>query len=392
MADDDSHFSVTAGANVSRRSVMRQLGAATAIGGLAGCLQQESTGDDGSDGSGDDGGNGGGNGSAPSYQRVDLTPPPTEMDFSRDPPERDITMVCHNGAISFWNPTIGGLHDAASQLGWNATFTGPSGGFSVQEQVNILENVVASDPDVIATTVSDSEAYNQVINDAIDNDIVVLTFNTNSLRAEGQSYMREEFGRVLPFAGQDQYSSGYANGMALIEKLPDDASKITVGLADPAHSGQAARASGAEDAVRQNTDIEITERVNYTDDSSEGVSRIANHLSANPDLDAMVGSDVYSWFIGRAAEEEGTADDLVIGGFDLDQNTLDYIQGGVMNYTTGQDPYSQGYVPVIQAFAYLERGMPPKEYLTGAEIVDQGNIDFALERRNWGDLIEYHDA
>jgi len=301
-------------------------------------------------------------------------------------------MVCHNGAISFWDPSIAGLHDAASQLGWNANFTGPSGGFSVQGQVDILENVVASNPDVIVTTVTDTEAYNNVINDALDNDIPVLTFNTNSLREEGRQFMREEFGRVLPFVGQDQYSSGYANGMALLEKLPDDASKITIGLSDPAHSGQAARASGAEDAVRQNSDIEITERVNYTDAASEGVNRVSNHLSSNPDLDGMVGSDVYSWFIGQAAEEQGVAQEMTIGGFDLAQNTLDYIQQGVMNYTTGQDPYSQGYFPVLQAFAYMERGMPPKEYLTGAEIIDQEVIDFALERRNWGELLEYHDV
>ncbi|RKD95530.1 substrate-binding domain-containing protein [Halopiger aswanensis] len=387
MADNDDRISVRVGSGISRRRVMQQLGAIAAVGGLAGCLQRNE-GDEDSGNGGDSGSDS--DGTAPSYQRVDLTPPPTELDFSRDPPERDITMVCHNAAISFWDPAIGGLHDAASQLGWNATFTGPSGGFSVEEQVNILENVVASEPDAIVTTVSDTEAYNSVIQDALDNDIAVLTFNTNSLREEGRQHMREEFGQALPFVGQDQYSSGYANGMALLDKLPDDASKVTIGLADPAHSGQAARASGAEDAIRQNSDIEITDRVNYTDDSNEGVSRIANHLAANPELDGMAGSDAYSWFIGQAAEEEGMAEDMVIGGFDLDQNTLDYIQQGVMNYTTGQDPYSQGYLPVHQAFAYLERGMPPKEIMTGAEIVDQETIDFALERRNWGELLDYH--
>ncbi|WP_136689525.1 substrate-binding domain-containing protein [Halorhabdus amylolytica] len=388
MGDNDSRFSVRVGKGVSRRDVMKQLGALTAVGGLAGCLQQSDTTTEG--GGGDDGGDGGSGGSAPSYQRVDLVPPPTELDFSSEPPERDVRMVCHNGAISFWNPSIGGLHDAASQLGWNASFTGPSGGFSIEEQVNILENIVTSNPDLIITTVADPSAYNQVINDALDNDIPVLTFNTNSLRAEGRQHMREEFGRALPFVGQDQFSSGYANGMALLGKLPDGASKVTVGLADPGHSGQAARASGAEAAVRQNSDIEITERVNYTDAASEGVTRISNHLQSNPELDGMVGSDVYSWFIGQAAEQEGRAQDMIIGGFDLPQQTLDYIDQGVMNYTTGQDPYSQGYFPVHQAFAYMERGMPPKEYLTGAEIIDQESIGFALKRRNWGELLSYH--
>jgi len=386
MSNEDGQTRINVGTGISRRRVMQQLGALSAVGGLAGCLQQEDTETPGDSDDGDSGGDG----AAPPYQRIDLNPPPTELEFARDPPERSVTMVCHNGAISFWNPAIGGLHDAASQLGWNATFTGPSGGFDAQGQVDILENVVASQPDVIITTVTNTQAYNTVINDALDNDIAVLTFNTNSLREEGRQFMRDEFGRALPFVGQDQYSSGYANGMALVEKLPDDASKVTVGLADQGHSGMVSRANGAEDAIKQQTDIELTERVEYGDAASEGVSTVENHLTANPDLDGMVGSGVYSWFIGQAADQQGMAGDMIIGGFDLDQNTLEYIQEGVMNYTTGQDPYSQGYFPVLQAFAYLERGMPPKEYLTGAEIIDQDVIDFALERRNWGELLNYH--
>ncbi|MFB6202497.1 MAG: LacI family transcriptional regulator, partial [Halorhabdus sp.] len=128
MPDSDSRFNVEVGKGVSRRQVMKQLGALSAVGGLAGCLQRgggETTTNEttASNGTGDGGDTGGGSEiDAPSYQRVDLNPPPTELNFSEEPPERKMTMVCHNGAISFWNPTIAGLHDAASQHGWKANF------------------------------------------------------------------------------------------------------------------------------------------------------------------------------------------------------------------------------------------------------------------------------
>jgi len=69
MGDNDSRFSVTVGKGVSRRDVMKQLGALTAVGGLAGCLQQEEATTTGGGGDGDDEDDGS---SAPSYQRVDL--------------------------------------------------------------------------------------------------------------------------------------------------------------------------------------------------------------------------------------------------------------------------------------------------------------------------------
>lgn len=391
-SDDDSTVNIRVGAGVSRRQVMRQLGAVTAVGslaGLAGCsaLQREGSGDDGNDG----GGGSGGNGDAPEYQLVELNPPPTELDFSADPPEREITMVTHDASTSFFDPTIAGLHDAASQLGWSANFTGPSSGFSVEEQVSTLESAVTAGPDVIATSIADPSAYDNVINRALEEDIPVILYNTNALTRDE---MRDKFGRALAYAGQDQVAAGYVSGLAMLDRLPDDASVVTVGLSDPGHSALSARADGIEMAIENEGDgIEINDRLNYTGDSNEGISTIESHLSANSDLDGLMGVDAFSWFIGNALENQDMTDDVLAGGFDLTTETLDHISNGAMTYTIGQDPYSQGYIPTIQMFAYMDRGMPPKDYPTGAEVIDESNIDFATDRSGgWGDLRDYHDA
>ncbi len=397
--DDDSDsesISIRAGAGVSRRNVMRQIGAVSAIGalgGLAGCdaLQRGGSGGNETDGNGGGGGGGGGgNGNAPDYQLVELNPPPTELDFSSDPPEREITMVTHDASTSFFDPTIGGLHDAASQLGWQANFNGPSSGFSVEDQVGILESVVDSGPDVIATTIADPSAYDNVIERALDNDIPVVTYNTLAL---SRDEMRDKYGRAFAYTGQDQVAAGYVCGLAMLERLPDDASLVTPGLSDPGHSALSARADGMEMAIQQNSDIELTERLNYTGDSNEGISRIENHLTATSDLDGIMGADAFTWFIGNALENQDMTDDIVGGGFDLTSETLDHISSGALNYTVGQDPYSQGYMPVMQMFAYMDRGMPAKDYPTGAEVIDESNIDFAMDRSGgWGDLRSYHNA
>ena len=68
------------------------------------------------------------------------------------------------------------------------------------------------------------------------------------------------------------------------------------------------------------------------------------------------------------------------GGFDYLDATLEGIKKGVLQWTIGQDPYSQGFLPVMLAWIYLERGYPARDYDTGAEVADASNIDFIIKR------------
>lgn len=388
MPDGDNQLSIDVGHGISRRSVMRQIGAVAGLGaaaGLAGCQQ----GDDGNGGGGNgNGGNGGGD--APDYQQVELVPPPNDLAFDQDPPEREVTMVTHDASTSFFVPTIAGLHDAMRQLGWSGNFTGPASGFDAEEQVNILESAVDSGPDVIVTTVTDPSAYNQVINRALDNDIEVILYNTNAL---SRDEMRDNFDRALAYAGQDQVAAGYVSGLAMVDNVDADSGSITPGLSDPGHSALSARADGFEQAVENESDYDLNERLNYTGDSNEGISAVENHISGTDDVVGIGGMDAFTWFIGNALDNQNASGDIAGGGFDLTEETLDHIGNDTLKYTIGQDPYSQGYIPVIQMFAYLDRGMPPKDYPTGAEVIDSSNIDFATERGgNWDTLRDWQGS
>ncbi|MFB6308264.1 MAG: substrate-binding domain-containing protein [Haloarculaceae archaeon] len=388
-------LNISLGKGISRRDVMRQLGATSAVGalgGMAGCsaIQRGGGGGGSDEAQGEGEGGSGGKGQVPSYKLVQLQAPPTELNFTREPPERSITMVTHDATTSFFDPTIAGLHDAAKQLGWKANFTGPTSGFSVETQVDLIENAIDAGPDLIATTVVDPSAYDKAINRALENDIPVITYNTLAL---GNDEMRDKYGQALAYVGQDNYAAGYVCGLAAIERMPDDASTLSVGMSDPGHSALSARADGIELAFKLNTDMDITNRINYTGDSNEGISRIENHITGNKDVDVILGTDAFTWFIGNALQNQNAVGDIMGGGFDLTPDTIKHVQNDVLAFTIGQDPYNQGYNTAKQAFTYLDRGMPPKDFLTGAEIIDSSNIDTAAKRSSqWGDLREYLGA
>jgi simple sugar transport system substrate-binding protein len=388
-SSDSDWINIELGDGISRRNVLTQLGAAAGVGAfssLAGCAALQ-RGDGQSNNQSKQSQGGDNTNEVPDYKRVELIPPPTKLNFSRDPPTRDIAMVTHDASTSFFVPTVAGLHDAARQVEWKATFTGPTSGFDVQKQISILQSLVASGPDVIATTIASETSYINVIKEALSKGISVITYNTNAM---SDKQMKENFGRTLPYTGQRNFEAGYVCGLAFLEQLPDDAGRVTIGTSNPGQSSLKRRAEGIKLAIRKNSNLKITGVLDYTGQAATGTTKIANHIASHSDLDGIVGTDAFSWFIGKAIKNQNATESIVGSGFDLPPKTIDYIKSGAMDSTIGQDPYSQGYMPATTSWTYLDRGMPPKDYHTGATILTSKNIDFAAKRANsWSTLRQW---
>jgi hypothetical protein len=125
-----------------------------------------------------------------------------------------------------------------------------------------------------------------------------------------------------------------------------------------------------------------------------GVSR--GDVGQGEGVDAVVSSAFWSAVGASSALEEGELDGpMVIGSFDVIEPLLNGIRDGNVDFTVGQDPYSQGFQNVPLAWMYLERGIEMKDLEWGVSVWDEDNVDFALERRNWsgdGGLLEWQLA
>jgi ABC-type sugar transport system substrate-binding protein len=63
--------------------------------------------------------------------------------------------------------------------------------------------------------------------------------------------------------------------------------------------------------------------------------------------------------------------------FDFVDETMEYVQKGVISATIGQNPFAQGHDPAIRLFNYLVTGEAPEcaRLATEAAVVTQDNID-----------------
>lgn len=406
--DDDGVVSLELG--VSRRKLMKQLsavGLAGGLTGLAGCQearQDTATQDDHDEsGAADDGGDGGSQSeSIPDFTRVPLNPPPTadSIDLSNpDDGERRMVFVTHNGTNQFFTPCIAGMNDALNKLGWSGQFLGPDGN-DQQKQIEMLNTQVDSlegGRDVLGTTVLDSESYAGPVQNALDDDIPVVQWNT-TVDDWDFNTMQDRFGAVLPYVGQRAFPAGNAVGITAYEKAQemlgeDEQLTVLPCIAVPGHPALQARTDGFVNSIGAQDDVEMLDQLDVSEDISQATSRVQDAYNSNPDINVILGSGF--WGPAAAAslvESEGLQGEMVVGGFDLPESTLEGIQNGNVTFTVGQDPYSQGFQPAMLAYEYMDRGIPMKDYITGVSIIDESNIEFASQRSgSWDELTDWQD-
>ena len=415
---DDGTVSIEVGKGVSRRRLMQQLGAVGAAVGLAGCsfgVQDEASPTEAA-GGGTEGG-----GSTPEqdfeFSRHPMVAPP-EWEASNtleggDGSERRAVFVIQNIDNPFFIPMTVGFNDALEVFGWTGGVTGPGQEGGVAEQVDIIETTVEdlSAGDVLVTTILDNQAYIDPIQQALDDDIAVVNGHTTPAQADWnygnqkQNFSYRDQEMVVPHVGIRDARGGTAMAaeayermqskldtdeytVLLTNELPDNPAVTRRVNADANPTGTAQRYFEAQGDVTIFDDQVINPSPNISEARDTIVSTVGGE-----DVDAIVCSAFWGAVgAGQALEAGELEGPMVICGFDLVRPLLEGIDKGNIDFTVGQDPYSQGFQNVPMAWMYLERGIEMKDLEWGVSVVDQENVGFTLERRSWGDLLEWQES
>jgi simple sugar transport system substrate-binding protein len=115
-------------------------------------------------------------------------------------------------------------------------------------------------------------------------------------------------------------------------------------------------------------------------ESVKGAEAIAVALKENPDIRIILGtgqSDTEA--AGRAIEKYFPNKGYWSAGFDLSQKTLSLIRQGHIRCTVDQQPYIQGFYPVIQLTLYLRYGIMPSDMDAGTTIINKSNVEHVIE-------------
>jgi len=287
--------------------------------------------------------------------------------------ELEFVIITHSATIDFWIPLVKGAQDAAAMINSfdpevkiTVTHTGPSM-FNVAEQVNIMENVIQAGVDGIISTLPDPTAFDEPVRRALEAGIPVIGTNADA----GPDNPR------LAYVGQSDYDAGRTLAKTLIEHI-GTSGKVAIGVEDLGHTSLAERLRGVRSVLDEYPDIKY-EILQTSPDLTIGAATFETYLIANPDAKAIISVDANTQSHGVVIRNLGLEGKVISGGWDLVPTTIQNIQDGYTKFVIDQQPYVQGFYPVMALYLYHKYGIAPANMDSGSGIVGPHNIDMVVE-------------
>ena len=298
----------------------------------------------------------------------------------------DIVFTHHSSASNpFWQAVQKGFDDACEKLDANCQmiFTQTEG--SISEQSANMITALARQPDALITSIVDNQAFDQIISQARDNGVIVIASNVDDLEgADGNARQA--------FIGQGLVAAGEALGNAMIERfLPEEGPiKAVVGVSAPGQNWSEQRAKGITNALEAfkeanpDREIEIT-RLDTGTDGAIVAERVGSYLNANPDTNVYFDTGLWHAYVAQVLADRGIEPGTVLmGGFDIVAEVLQQMQNGYIQVQVDQQPYMQGFIPVMQAYLAKTVGLAPADMDTGKGLIFQEDVPELMDLAQQG--------
>jgi len=277
--------------------------------------------------------------------------------------ELKYAVVLHALNSSFYAKIQEGAEAAGKALGVKVDVMAPTTANNLAEQISMIETCISSGYNGIATVIWDPDGFSDVLKKAKAAGIPVVSLNQNSGKDDG-----------TVFVGQNLEESGYMLGKYMFDKVMKGEGKYIIASCAPADSALIARTNGIKRAAKEFPKIQFVDLVDITTDLTTAVGVIENAYIAHPDVTAILGVDVFSESIGTFIKAKNLIGKVYGAGYDLTEGTLQHVKDNAMQLTIGQNPFLQGYYPVIQLFTKSSFGYDLLNMNTGAFLVTKDNV------------------
>jgi simple sugar transport system substrate-binding protein len=283
------------------------------------------------------------------------------------------TFVNHVTTNTFFVPTRYGMADAAAALGCAAPQWVGSETSLAAQMVDQMNAAIAAKVDGIAVALTDATAFNDPVKRALDAGIPVVAYNADAPVSSNNAR--------LAYVGQDLFASGVEVGNKMVELVPSG--DIVGFISTPGTLNIQPRIDGVKSAIKASgKPINFVEIATGAEEAGE-LSSVEAYYLGHKNLKGMVAVDGGSTSaVGQIMAKYNLASQGIHGGgYDLEPLTLQEISKGNLDFTIDQQPYLQGFIPVVQLFLYkLSGGLAqPSNTNTGLLFVTKDNVNSYLK-------------
>ena len=260
-----------------------------------------------------------------------------------------------------------GAREAADSLGIELLVQAPDREIDVEKQMQIVENLLQTDIDVLALVPSGSREIVPAVVKANQAGIPVVVVDT---RVDAEA-LAAAGGRVETFIGSDNVDGGRIAGQFVARAL-NGQGRVAIVEGIPGHETGDSRLQGFREAIAQHPGIEIvaSQTANWERDQAFNVTQ--NILQSHPDLQALfAANDVMALGAVEAVAAAGRTGDLIVVGFDAQDEARAALEEGAMDATIAQHPREMGRLAVESAWRLLQGESVPAEQPVRIELVSE---------------------
>jgi ribose transport system substrate-binding protein len=283
-----------------------------------------------------------------------------------------IPIIVKDTTSFYWQTVLAGARKAGQDLGVNVPELGAQSESDINGQINILENVVASNPAAVVIAPTQFAALGKPIDEAAKK-LKIIGIDSAVDSKALTSFLttdNEHAGRIAADILAERIQKTYADAegdVALITSLPGVASldQRVKGFKE-----QLAEKYGALSIVAEK----------FADSQTSTSRQIMTEIiAANPELRGVFASNlIMAQGAAQAVAESKTnktGDKINLIGFDSDDQLVKFLQDGTIAALVVQDPFRMGYDGVKTALAASKGERVPATVDTGANLITKANMN-----------------
>jgi simple sugar transport system substrate-binding protein len=254
-----------------------------------------------------------------------------------------------------------GAADAAKAMQVEAELGGTPD-VSAQVVIALTRKALNEGVDGLALNVSESGVFAPVIAEAKAKGVPCVAFNIDADKGASGN---------LSYIAQDFAQAGRTLGRRVVSHIPHGA-RVLMTVHDDGVSALEERFAGVREALEAHGADVARLRVGLNPE--RGAILIQQALAARP-ATAIVSTGQADTEAAGIAARRLAPNAPYVAGFDLSPGIATLMAEGHIDATIDQQPYLQGFYPVVQLTLFLRFGLMPASIDAGAALIDRSNLE-----------------
>ncbi|WP_195262837.1 substrate-binding domain-containing protein [Clostridium sp. 1001275B_160808_H3] len=274
-----------------------------------------------------------------------------------------IVLISHVYSNPYWQDIKKGAEKAAEDKNIIVEFQGPDYA-SVEEGIRLINMAYASNVSGIITYVQDGNSYNSIINKIIDNNIPIVTIDSDAEKSKRLSYV-----------GTDNVNAGKVGAKEMIRQVGTEGN-IGIILGGMEVKNQVERVTGFTEYIKENSNLDITNIESSDSYLLQAELAAKKILTDNQDIKAIFCTSAQDGIgAAKVVKSMGLVGIVKIICFDALPETLELIRDGTISATVAQNPYIMGEEAVNTIVNILEGNKVKELQLIDVEVINDRNIN-----------------